>query len=779
MATAAQQVPTVSGKSGKQPVLPLAEETSLIRFGVTAGYYSHYLFRGLDVGYRTGIDKSNDSAFFGSSASMSIGDFALGFWYMNSLDSYVPGGAGFDGSFGKLSGSRNNRVYANPLDFRTPARERYQEYDLFANYTIKLADDLAITPGMNFYFFSDGRFWASGKDHVDSTMEAAMSLTYTGIPHLVQNLNYYYDFDAFKGGYLEYKVATKPITLYEAQSFAVGLIPSLTVSYDFKYNGTNNGWNNIEPGIDIPIKLADGLTLNLGARYALDLGDASRDSRGRGVDRTDDRLYFSAALQFAWDSGTHGQGPISGQGDAADFSEPAGPWTIAAGAGMRSINAGFNVSPAPQYNMNSLFRRKTGGGDLGFATAGKDANYLDGSVFSKSSTQYDDGTADFSYKNTKQVTDDGQQGTVNARQVTYTSDRYSYSQSNQRNGFSSSDGDQPVYPYINLTREIARWDRLSVSAGFGYSFATSDMQSGDRLVGLQTVTENHNTYFFTYDFDEIFSETSQSGPFDTRGPNNDGIADTNNLYLIYDGQKYADTYATGSKQSPQQNSISTAQEIARVAIYRGASLDVDMHSISAPFELSYQVTPKLALSLSGGPTLNIFNVNLETDTFYQQLDTVGGTRVTSQNLTKAVHASPATNNVGVGTVVPGVGGSDSTTSKALTGGSGSTATISSGTQTTQTAATGGGGKGSSEGTSRGLPGKTLAHVTNRYAGQEIQWGVYGELALKLDMDARKRWFMEMFARYDYVPKFSVSDGATSAQIDASSWGAGIGVGYRF
>lgn len=745
---------------------------------MTAGYYSHYLFRGLDVGYRTGIDKTNDSAFFGTSASMSIGNFALGFWYMNSLDSYVPGGAGFDGSFGKLSGTRNNRGYTNPLDFRTPARERYQEYDLFANYTIKLADDLAITPGMNFYFFSDGRFWASGKDHVDSTMEAALSLTYTGIPHLVQNLNYYYDFDAFKGGYLEYKVATKPITLYEADSFAIGLIPSVTVSYDFKYNGTNNGWNNIEPGIDIPIKLADGLTLNLGAKYALDLGDASRDSKGRAVDRTDDRLYFSAALQFAWDSGTHGQGPVSGQGDAADFSEPAGPWTIAAGAGMRSINAGFNVSPASPYNMNSLFSRKTGGGDLGFATAGQDANYLDGSVYSKSSTQYNDGTAEFSYNSTSQLTDDGQQGTVNARQVTYTSDRYSYSQSNQRNGFSSSDSDQPVYPYVNLTREIGRWDRLSLSAGLGYTFTTSDMQSGDRLVGLQTVTENHNTYFFTYDFDEIYSENSQSGPFDTRGPNNDGIADTNNLYLIYDGQQYANTYGTGSVQSPQQNSISTAQELARVAVYRGASLDVDMHSISAPFEVSYQVTPKLALSLSGGPTLNIFNVNLETDTFYQQLDTVGGTRVTSQNLNKAVRASPATNNVGVGALGAGTGG-DVQTSKALTGGTGSTATISSGTQTTQTSATGGGGKGSSEGTSRGLPGKTLAHVTNRYAGQEIQWGVYGELALKLDMDARKRWFMEMFARYDYVPKFSVSDGATSAQIDASSWGAGIGVGYRF
>jgi hypothetical protein len=57
--------------------------------------------------------------------------------------------------------------------------------------------------------------------------------------------------------------------------------------------------------------------------------------------------------------------------------------------------------------------------------------------------------------------------------------------------------------------------------------------------------------------------------------------------------------------------------------------------------------------------------------------------------------------------------------------------------------------------------------------------VFGQLAIQADLDKQKRWFMEAFVRYDYVPEFSVSDGATTTSIDASSWGAGVGVGFHF
>lgn len=90
-----------------------------------------------------------------------------------------------------------------------------------------------------------------------------------------------------------------------------------------------------------------------------------------------------------------------------------------------------------------------------------------------------------------------------------------------------------------------------------------------------------------------------------------------------------------------------------------------------------------------------------------------------------------------------------------------------------------GGKGSVGGVSRNLPGKNLRKDYNRYSGQHFEAGVFGQVTLEVDLDAAKRWFVEMYARYDYVPTFTISDGATSTSIDASSWGAGIGIGLHF
>jgi hypothetical protein len=794
---AAAQSPVYSGKSGKEPVA-LAPETSLINFGATAGYYSHYLFRGLDVGYRTGIDSANDSDFFGASTSLSIGNFGLGFWYMHSLDSYVPGGAGFDGSFGRISGPRSNRIYANDLDFRTPARERYQEYDIFTSYTFQVTPDLAITPGMNFYFFSDGRFWANGKDHVDSTVEAAVSLTYTGIKGLVQNLNYYYDFDAFKGGYLEYRLSTTPIKLYENNFMAVGIVPSVGVSYDFKYNGSNSGWNNIEPGIDIPIQLADGLTLNLGARYALDLGDSSVGASGRAVDRTDDRLYFSAALQFNW-GGTGSGGILDGQGvkgglaDVATFVEPPGPWSITAGVSTRSIDADFDVRAAAPYNISSLFRRQRGGGDIHLASNSRDAHYLDGSVYSASGTAvvFNDGTSTFSYNSQSQLSD---AGVDYARQISYSAQRFHYSQTHEGSGFSSSDDDQPIQPYLNFSREIKSWDRLTLGFGLGYSFGRSSFDSGAGLVGLQTLRERQDNHLFTYAVDEFFSSSAITpGNYNeiNSNPNDPRVG-----WVVFDGNQYTNTYdtfvddpifAVGAvfpDNSPQHNKQSIEREVARVAIFRGSKLDVDSHVISAPVDISFALTNKIAAKLSFGPTLNIFNVDMQTDTYYQLLNPQGGVR-RKGNLSPRLQEAPYLLIVDNTGIPPDLSSRSSIRSSGSDRAGNPKSFVSNGSSTvssagaSQQAGIAGGGKGSADGRSRGLPGKTLAHIVNRYNGQELEWGVFGQLGIQADLDNQKRWFMEAFVRYDYVPEFTVSDGASSVSIDASSWGAGVGVGFRF
>ncbi len=770
----------------EREVVPAAE-APLIQVSGSAGYYSRYMFRGLDVAYRTGIDGNNESPFVGTNAAVSIGNFAVGAWYIESLNSYAPGGAGFDKSFGGP---------AKETDFRTPQRVRYQEYDLFANYTFRLTHDLALTTGMNFYWFEDGRFWAQGDKHIGSTKEAAASLNWTGIPYLNQSLNYYYDFDAFKGAYLEYKVATRPFELYRNGDFAIGLSPNLSVSYDFRYNGTNNGWNNIEPGIDLPVHISDGLSLNVGVKYSWDLGDRSVGAHGAPAVRTDDRLWFSATFQYAFPIGEKSKVLASRDGNslisgvAAGPADP-GPWRIAAGAGVRNIHSSFQVGPAAPFDINSRFKRLTGGGDVDLATAARDGVYLDGSVYSATGPVWFltpppvaagnlYGTSNFSYANQSQFVS---QGSGINRQVTYHSDRFSYDTSDSRNGFSASDDEAVVYPYISLTRELAKWSWGEASVGLGYSYNHSSSESGFRLTGLQIATQNSKNYFFTYDIDNLYGPLNgPNAPFD----NHYNIDPTAYQAVVYDGYLYSNSIATTAAlgafgaispavpfAGPQKNIVGTTQELARVGIFRGSKLDTDLHAISVPFDVTFNLTRRIKAHLSTGPTFNIFDVEQQTDTYYQLLDPLVSTQGTA---TVQSHRSPYDANTNAVINANTLGG-------AVTGGAASNvgagnSQLTSGTSPSQSAS-GGGGKGSSAGKSRGLPGSTLAHTVNRGSAQEFKCGVFGELSLEVDLDAAKRWFVEVYARYDYVPSFTISEGGSTATIDASSWGSGIGLGFRF
>lgn len=739
-------------------------EPSLVHVSGTAGYYSRYMFRGLDVAYRTGIDKNNESAFVGTNAAVSIGNFAVGAWYIQSLNSYVPGGASFDNSFGNLK---------KPLSFKTPPRERYQEYDLFANYTFRLTHDLALTAGMNYYWFSDGRFWAQGSEHINSTMEAAASLNWTGIPYLNQSLSYYYDFDAFKGGFLEYKAFLRPIQLCRRGDFAIGLSPSLGVSYDFRYNGTNNGWNNLEPGLDLPIRITEGLSLNVGVKYSWDLNDHSVGAHGAPAIRTDDRLWFSASFQYQFPTAealAPRDGKVLSPVLASSGAEDPGRWRVSAGAGMRTMHASFEVGRAAPYDLGSLFGKKTGGGDLGFATDKKDAHYLDGSVFGNSSN-FGDGTSDFTVKNTSQVTDDTRHGDggIN-RQIAYHSEEYKYSKTDQRDGFNHTDDDQVAYPYLNLSYDVVKTDRFTASIGVGYAYNHSSMESGSSLVGVQTATEKHSAHAFIYNIDELFSTNAPfATPFDSRPVN---------YYIIYDGRQYDASYGAAANPAlpsltnlgPQHIEAATRQVVAAVAAFRSSHLDLDMHSISLPIDLSCQITDHIQARLSFGPTFNLFNENLTTETDYQLLDQ-GNLKVTKNPAARTIYQSPYDSTAGGPAKVPGaVRGGVSGSITGTSSGSGSAAA---------SAPAAAGGKGSVGGTSRKLPGTSLARKVNYHTDQHFEAGLFGQLAVEVDLDAARRWFLEVYARYDYVPSFSVTDGAATAVVEASSWGSGIGVGFRF
>ena len=739
---------TTTAASGKETVAPApAAEVSPFHLAGSLGYYSLYMFRGLDVGYQTGIDKANkNQAFLGTNVAASYQNFALSFWYMNSLDSYVPGGAGFDNSFGKITHQKDPvtgkmvGVYNNQYDYHTPQRVRYQEYDLSPSYTFKLTDTLAITPGMNFYFFNDGRFWAHNGRQVSSTEEVGATVNWTGVKYLNQTLSYYYDFDAFNGGFMEYRVSTVPIKLLTAGPVAVGLVPSVGVSYDFHYNNhASNGWNAVEPGINMPVKLSDGLILDFGAHYSAALSN----------NRAEDRYWFTAAFQYTFPNAEAAKAPVTdtmtGKTVAAIVDEDGKPgrWHMTTGAGIRNLSTSFHVGAAPGY-----FDGRTGSGDLFVADQNHNANYRDGSVLA-ASNPYSYvfrgkkggllGDADFTVENPSQVTDSGSKY---VQQVTFNSQRFNTS---GVHSFSQKDDDSAVSPFVSLGYDVLNANGLSLSVGAGYSYAKSFTESGARLVGVS----NQLDYNFIYNVNPVWNSQAHI-PAPTQS------AGQYQYSLVYNGTLLINALNAAGKGSnfpnltPQQQLITTP-----VAAFRSAKLDEELHTFSIPIDLTYDITNRLQARLSVGPTFNFFDIDLTTTTDYQQLDPV-------QSGVRTIYGNPVQN---AGTAS---GGAVNLTTVQL--GAAPKPTITGAASAT---------KGSNSGTTRALPGKNLAHVVNTKSTQKFQVGAFAEVALQLDLDPHKRWYAELYGRYDYVPKFSVSDGSSSASIDAASFGAGAGIGVRF
>jgi hypothetical protein len=743
------------GKEAK-PILPLDVTESPFHFTGSAGYYSKYMFRGLDVGYRTGIDDGNDSAFFSTSAAMSYKGFALGVGYIESLDPYVQRGSAFNDDQGRR----------NPLSFRTAPKERYKEYDLFANYTYQITDTLALTAGMNFYWFGDGRSWANQGDNVSNTMETAVSLSYTGLPWVNQSLSYYYDFDAFKGSYLEYKIAAKPIKVFEEGSFSINLIPSATVSVDFRYNGTNNGWNAFEPGIDVPIQIADGLVLNLGARYNMDLGSASGNGQGGFADRTDDRFWFSAAVQYSFPN--RGWNPFSPAAtydkdknvvgkDKIVYDEPERPWSIAVGAGVRSISSDFHLNASP---MGHLANQISLGGSLRPATGGRDEHYADGAVYG-GSDGYADGTSTFSFHDPSQLS---KGRSDENRQVLLHSERF-----NDAKGIASNhnDDDEPVYPYITLSREVFHKDKFHLSLGLGYQYARSETDSGYRISG---VAQNTLTTF-SYDIDELTS-TAFSDPkapfnnhFNARPPRTAG----QDYYVINNAAQYQRTYQglLNGVTVPLAPPHSYEQNTRTLAAFKRATLDTDLHSLSIPIDFKVDLAPRVHLGVSFGPTFNVFDLDLKTETYYQLVD-VDQSTPALKTQRSPYNANGPVNIPGLGKPVQINGG---------VGAAPATANVNRGNGNNNQVASS--AKGAQGAKSRNLPGENVAHQTSGHSGQEFKLGVFGQASLDIDLDAAKRWYVEVYARYDYVPEFTVADSASGSIVDASSFGGGLGLGFRF
>jgi hypothetical protein len=748
---------------------------------LTAGYSNKLYFRGLDILDR--VSPNDATGAMTTRMKLTKGGWEFGAQYLQALDRQLPDREALR-SEPNLTDPVTGLPNPNASDyenFRVRSKDRYAELDLWLSYTRPLGAGFTGTLGATYYHFLNEDFWG-----VDHAFELQAGLSYTRLPYIAPSLLYAYDFDGFKGGYAELTVTAKDIPywpLFSSES-KWSIVPYGKLAYDFSYNGSNSGWNHAELGVNIPVSVGKNFALNLNAAYVEDLGDQSG-----GRDRTDSGFWFGVSMSTATKIGAFpDDGMGLGKGKMVRSDPEDYQWDFSGGDGWRSMKSDFRQPSQSNSPALGLVQQRANEGTLGFATAGADKVYADGTVLSGSQPGAINGTSRFTGGEVSGTRENRDQ------QVRFHSRTYSYSNVLENYDRNISDDDDVMSPYFRVDRSVGLFGHAKLSVGFMYSYTGGEFDSGISLSSLDKAIERQQEHHYLYDVNELDDVDARLG----------------NATVIFDAAAMAgDSFFAGNPsaqafyatRTPQEALIETSSEVKRVATFVSSKLDASLHAISVPVSLQWQLSDRAYLAVSAGPTLNILSSEFTTESWARELDNLSAGQVISNTTGNLVVRSGAPfsgdfvegNQMGpkIGGTSTGVPGSPNTPANSDSFGGGSVGSVRPAEPASPvipnvnpgnpgTPGNPGGGKGGTALSPR-LPGVAVAngYRSSRDNSTEFEFGIFAQASIKYDLDQKKRWYMEAWGRYDYVQPFNMNNSGGRAEVDASSWGFGAGLGYRF
>lgn len=749
------------------------------------GWYNKYYFRGVDI-LKAVSPEHLDSGVVTSKAVLAYtrekDSFSIGFGYVQALERQIPKGAA-------LSVKPNNTVRVvgkgkNPADtfvpkldgekFNLPPGERYAEYDLYLSYTrVLIPGKLLGTVNYSHYQFSDGSFYGTERDPIRYTDETTVRLDYTGLPFVHPSLAWAHDFNGFKGDYLELRVdggfdLVKP--------GKVRIEPYVALSYDLKYNGVDNGWNALEFGLSAPVRFNDNFTLTFIANYTQQLEDSN------GQARANDGFWGGVAFNAAWGTTGKSKSP-PGSSDMKDIDKMIAmpgkekPWAISTGVGWRNVDYDFQHRSVGAFNTSpdtgALYNRKTGKGDIGFASQGAARTYDDGTVFA--GTPQSAGTANLKISKQAQVT--GNPVISSNAQVTFSTTDFAYRQDHSSFSTSTDDQDTIASPYLTLDREVWRSGSESVRAGLLYSFSYSEGDSGTRLAQLDSLFQHRDKFGYTYTFDEVRTNVNPGDGFNSKK-----LTGSDRAVVVLDANLYATTIYQGGittdpanflfNTAPQKTQGTTDKEKVRVAAFVRTEVSVSTHDLALPIAFRHDFGKRLHAEMSIAPTLTVVSADIHTDVELRDLD----------NKTTKINPLPA----GVppqGTINPFIPantpGATPPRNPVTTNRVSVIPPVVNNRQNSGNQANVGGGKSGSNVKEPNLPGKRLDRRSFDSSSTDLLAGFAGSVSLILDLNEEGTFYAEFWGRYQWVEDLSVSNGHGSSDIDLSGFQGGVGVGIRF
>ncbi|MCB1092728.1 MAG: hypothetical protein KDL87_14425 [Verrucomicrobiae bacterium] len=187
-------------------------------------------------------------------------------------------------------------------------------------------------------------------------------------------------------------------------------------------------------------------------------------------------------------------------------------------------------------------------------------------------------------------------------EVSFHSEGWAYASAFQGTGYETADIQTESGPYFELVVPLLELGRTQVNATLGYSWIDTHHGTGEHLVALQSVSETHSRYTYTYDYFGNATDPASTFPYDGTGRGGGG--------LIYDPAAFmvAIRDITGGLRPPRMSEANSVSSTRFFAL-SSADLDVTLHEIPLGVEWNGALGPVI-LGIKAGASLNVIENDL-------------------------------------------------------------------------------------------------------------------------------------------------------------------------
>jgi hypothetical protein len=204
---------TIASAFAQETICPNDEETDSSHLAVsfTAEYDSKYVFRGVNSLPGSGIATTD--------AEFEFQNFSLEIWQAKGVS------------------------------------KSYDEFDFTVGYSRTVGSFTFGSGYINYYTPNDDHLGLGYHD----TQEIFASIEYEIGSRYSATLQYNYDFDKIRGGFLEPRFTA----CFPLPNNKVAFDPYISITYDLQYNSDRFAWNNFQTGIEVVWKVTDEVKLSV------------------------------------------------------------------------------------------------------------------------------------------------------------------------------------------------------------------------------------------------------------------------------------------------------------------------------------------------------------------------------------------------------------------------------------------------------------------------------------------------------------------------------------